>query len=469
MATYIGSAGGVDTATMPSHQAGDLIIAMGFRDGSTTAPALPSGQNWTNLINGGANACSQRVAYKIATSPSEAVGTFTNANAVVVAVYRPGSGETLSVGASAQAGANSSTLTWPGLTLTDADGSSWVIGFAGARDPAATIETPFTGMSNRLDYINPTICEAVIHDTTAGVTSWSTGTQSTSGGSSHRAVVVEMVVTASGGDGNATGLTNTVTSSLTTGTASADRNPTATGFTQTVSLSLTAGSASAGINGDASGASYTLTSGLSDGAASGVRNPTATGLTAAVTSSMTAGTGTGVRNPTATGATITVTSSLTAGTASGVRSPTVNGLSLTITASLTAGNASAGGNGNASGASLAVEVSLTSGAASGGASVAGASYALTSSLTAGTASAALNGSASGQAYTVTVTFAAGSVSASNEYVAVENRLFAPRIKRALRSPEVSRRLDAPGISRRLFSAEIARSLQAPAIKRKLYS
>lgn len=55
------------------------------------------------------------------------------------------------------------------------------------------------------------------------------------------------------------------------------------------------------------------------------------------------------------------------------------------------------------------------------------------------------------------------------FVAIENRLFAPRIKRALRSPEVVRRLDAPGISRRHFSAEIARSLQAPAIKRKLYS
>lgn len=302
MATYIGSAGGTTTATMPSHQAGDLIIAMGFRDGSTTAPALPSGENWTNVINGGANACSQRVAYKIAASSSEAVGTFANANAVIVAVYRPGSGETLSVGASAQAGANSATLTWPGLTLTDSDGSSWVIGFAGARDPAATIETPFTGMSNRLDYINPTICEAVIHDTTAGVTSWLTGSQNTSGGSSHRAVAVEMVVTGGGGtDGNATGATQTVTASLTSGSGSGVRNASQAGTTATV------------------------TSSVAGGSATGIRNATATGATITVGASLAAGSGSAGQNASVNGASVLVSSSLTGGTPSGVRNAAAAG------------------------------------------------------------------------------------------------------------------------------------------------
>jgi hypothetical protein len=181
MVTYIGSAGGVDTATMPSHQSGDLIVAWAFRDGSTTPPALASGQN--------------RMAWKIAASSSEAVGTFTNANAVVVAVYRPGSGETLGIGVSAQGGANSTTVTWPGLTLSVTDGTSWVLGMTGARDPNATIGTPFTGMVNRIDYLNTGICRSVLHDTDGGVSSWSTGTQNTGGGSSWRAAVVEMTVT----------------------------------------------------------------------------------------------------------------------------------------------------------------------------------------------------------------------------------------------------------------------------------
>lgn len=77
--------------------------------------------------------------------------------------------------------------------------------------------------------------------------------------------------------------------------------------------------------------------------------------------------------------------------------------------------------------------------------------------------------------TASITEAADTVTATAQIadplagVAEENRLFAPRIRRALRSPDVVRRLDSPGVSRRLLSAEIARSLQAPAIKRKLYS
>ncbi len=39
MTTYVGSATGVSTATMPAHQVGDLIIVKAFRDASGVGTA----------------------------------------------------------------------------------------------------------------------------------------------------------------------------------------------------------------------------------------------------------------------------------------------------------------------------------------------------------------------------------------------------------------------------------------------
>ena len=42
---------GTNTATVPTHSAGDMILVASFRDGSTTPPSLPSGQNLTNIYS----------------------------------------------------------------------------------------------------------------------------------------------------------------------------------------------------------------------------------------------------------------------------------------------------------------------------------------------------------------------------------------------------------------------------------
>jgi len=44
--TRVGSAKGVTSATLPTHQAGDLIIGFAYRDGSTTAPTIPGTPVW---------------------------------------------------------------------------------------------------------------------------------------------------------------------------------------------------------------------------------------------------------------------------------------------------------------------------------------------------------------------------------------------------------------------------------------
>lgn len=125
--SYISSASAAaNSVTMPTHQAGDLIVAFAYRDGSTTAPALPAG--WTNINNSGGNTNSARLAYRNADSASETSGTWTNATGLVVHVYRGAN-----VGASAVGGASSNSISYPALTLQKTDNTSWVARFAGHR------------------------------------------------------------------------------------------------------------------------------------------------------------------------------------------------------------------------------------------------------------------------------------------------------------------------------------------------
>jgi len=84
--TYIGEANGITSATLPAHQAGDLILAFAFRDLVTTLPTQPPG--WTSIDTAAANSCAGRLAYKVATSSSESTGTWTDATTVVFLIYR---------------------------------------------------------------------------------------------------------------------------------------------------------------------------------------------------------------------------------------------------------------------------------------------------------------------------------------------------------------------------------------------
>ena len=84
--TYIGQANGIESATLPAHQAGDLILAFAFRDGSTTFPTLPTG--WTSIDTAFASVASARLAYKVAASSSETTGTWFNATTCIFLVYR---------------------------------------------------------------------------------------------------------------------------------------------------------------------------------------------------------------------------------------------------------------------------------------------------------------------------------------------------------------------------------------------
>lgn len=195
--SYIGGASGTNTATLPAHQVGDLILAFAFRDGTNALPGLPEG--WTILRSrtGGANGAilAVRIAADGATDP----GTWSAASSVMFTIYRA-SGGSITVGEHAIAGFNSAGFYYPGLTLQDTEGLSWVAAFVGHRSTDTDIEIPPAGMVNRINVVDGTD-EASAHDTDgpfAG-TVWSTAGSTTGGTTAGYSVaVVEIMETGAG-------------------------------------------------------------------------------------------------------------------------------------------------------------------------------------------------------------------------------------------------------------------------------
>lgn len=178
-------ANGTTSATIPSHAAGDLIICRAYRDGSTTAPTIPSGQGWSAAIDSsGANTNCQVVVAKVAAGSSEATGTFTNASRLEVIVVKTSvSGGSIGYKGGAAGGASSTTLSFTGFTLDDPTSSSRIIAFAGHRSVNTTTDSAPTGFTNITTSVDAT-CEVAAHASTSIVSSFSTLTQSVGGTSS---------------------------------------------------------------------------------------------------------------------------------------------------------------------------------------------------------------------------------------------------------------------------------------------
>lgn len=200
--SFVGSGRGVTTATLPPHAAGDLIFAFAYRHSSSTATPAPSGLGWMPLQALGAFSNSASIYYKIATSSSEEVGTFASATNLLLLVYRASAGATLSVGASAQAGAdgNNTPVVCPALDLQNKDGTSWVVGFSGFRNAVSGgRDNPPSGMINRVKSEDSETRPTSGFDTDAGVSDWPLKSVPVSGFiGPWRSVTAEIVVTHGG-------------------------------------------------------------------------------------------------------------------------------------------------------------------------------------------------------------------------------------------------------------------------------
>jgi surface protein len=143
--TYVGAAEGTTSATLPAHQAGDIILAFSFRVFANVSPTLPSG--WTNILDTSGNSQAIRLAYKVATSSSESSDTWTNATRVIFLVYRNVEIKGIALVEQRASATGSSTIvsynavgTWKDL--------AWTVAFMGHRSTNNSAGTP-TGLTAR--------------------------------------------------------------------------------------------------------------------------------------------------------------------------------------------------------------------------------------------------------------------------------------------------------------------------------
>jgi hypothetical protein len=192
-----------DTLTMPSHQAGDLLIAIAHRNANTTIPTEPAG--WFTHFTAGANNQGARIASKYATSSSESFGAWTNAEQVLVVVCRSDDGKGVYLNATNSAGANSTSISYPALAFsTVANNSTMFFGFVGVKVNDSNADTAPSGMTNIGSLAGVSAGEIALHNSTPA-TSWSAATFTASTSVEYRSIIFGVTETqfdlASGGGG----------------------------------------------------------------------------------------------------------------------------------------------------------------------------------------------------------------------------------------------------------------------------
>lgn len=193
---HVGSAAaGTNTLSIPVHVAGDLLLAYAFRAGSTV-PTLPAG--WIEIRQGVGSGTAAILAYRIATAPGTAFGTWTNAESVEVAVYRNFDTSTVPpIGIFDMDAGSTAAMTYAALALTRANNTSWVAGFAGIGLQTSDIQTPPTGMTNRANAASGAT-KIAGHDTNGAVNVWALQTVTLNGAAPWRSITVEILGTTGG-------------------------------------------------------------------------------------------------------------------------------------------------------------------------------------------------------------------------------------------------------------------------------
>jgi hypothetical protein len=186
---FVSASSANDTPAAPTgHQTGDLLLAFAYRDGGTTVPTLPAG--WTSLSSAGANNNAFLLAYKVATSSAETIGTFTGATNTVIQCYRGGSATTPIGNVSPVAAGSSGQSSIPASSWSlQSPGTSWVAYFGGSRSASSDMDT----VANRIGHTNATSGSDVGgNDTYGPVTTLSNLSAGSSGGTFWYAIAVEL-------------------------------------------------------------------------------------------------------------------------------------------------------------------------------------------------------------------------------------------------------------------------------------
>lgn len=160
----------VNFGTAPT--AGDLIIVMAHRDGSTTPPTKVTG--YTTIDNTtGANTNSAILAFKFSDGTETGTGTWTNATSVTTLIYRNAG---LGGWAKTRTAGTTSPMTYGTLTMQNTSGTSWVAGMGATKGSTDVGTNAPSGMTTRTS-----ATDIASFDTGAGVASWSAQTAAVNG------------------------------------------------------------------------------------------------------------------------------------------------------------------------------------------------------------------------------------------------------------------------------------------------
>lgn len=159
------------SVALPFFNPGDLAIVHAYRNNSDTAPLVPAGGLWTDVLSGGGNGNSGRVGYRFLQNGDTSTGTWSGATAIQVVVLRGVAPSP--IGKSASLNSSSTTLTTPNLgTLAVFDNTSWVLAFAGSQGTISNIATINNTVANIS--LNSSVSALALH-AAEGVSTWPSG------------------------------------------------------------------------------------------------------------------------------------------------------------------------------------------------------------------------------------------------------------------------------------------------------
>ena len=186
--SFIASAGAeATTLTMPSHQAGDLIVMLAMRYNSFSGGTIPAGWNYRYLsMRNGSVVFTCGVFCRIAASSAETSGTWTSWTHLLACVYRDDV-DYLCLGSPVYNRGTSTSVTYSAKSasaISNAAGAlggamavatGWVIGLGATHLNASGINTPPSGMTHRGMTTGAANGRIAICDTNAAVASYAGG------------------------------------------------------------------------------------------------------------------------------------------------------------------------------------------------------------------------------------------------------------------------------------------------------
>lgn len=170
--SFIGAASAnADTVDLPSHQAGDLFICAAYNNNAATRPNTPDG--WVSVVAASSASNAILLSFRIAGTASEVSGTWTEADQLIIVVYR--SENIMHVGNSSlltfTAGIGG-TITYPAVTRGSPITNLWHGAVVAHQSNNTDINVAPTGMVNRSAIAGGSAGELAIHDTNANSAVW---------------------------------------------------------------------------------------------------------------------------------------------------------------------------------------------------------------------------------------------------------------------------------------------------------